>query len=54
MLEEARRNPDSFPELAGALFRAMRTGGRVGFEPVHWFNGDLFNDDAAELARVSV
>ena len=25
----------------------MRTGGRVGFESVHWFNGDLFNDDAA-------
>ena len=47
MLREARRAPDTFPELAGDLFRAMSTGGRVGFESVHWFNGDLFNDEAA-------
>ena len=47
MLRQAKRSPDTFPELAGDLFRAMNTGGRVGFESVHWFNGDLFNDDAA-------
>ena len=47
MLREAKRSPDTFPELAGELFRAMSRGGRVGFESVHWFNGDLFNDDTA-------
>ena len=47
MLQEAKRNPRTFPELARELFRAMSKGGRVGFESVHWFNGDLFNDDTA-------
>ena len=47
MLREAKRNPETFPELAGELFRAMSKGGRVGFESVHRFNGDLFNDDTA-------
>ena len=27
--------------------KSMQVGGRVGSEPVHWFNGDLFNDDDA-------
>ena len=47
MLKEAKRSPRTFPELARELFRAMSKGGRVGFESVHWFNGDLFNDDVA-------
>ena len=47
MLKEAKRSPRTFPELARELFRAMSKGGRVGFESVHWFNGDLFNDDTA-------
>ena len=47
MLKEAKRSPCTFPELASDLFRAMSKGGRVGFESVHWFNGDLFNDDTA-------
>ena len=47
MLREAKRNPETFPALAGELFRAMSRGGRVGFESVHRFNGDLFNDDTA-------
>ena len=29
------------------LFGAMSTGGDVGFEEVAWFNGGLFDDDAA-------
>ena len=33
--------------MARDLFAAMSTGGRVGFEPVAWFNGGLFDDDAA-------
>ena len=29
------------------LFGAMASGGDVGFEPVAWFNGGLFDDDTA-------
>ncbi|MDE0262111.1 MAG: class I SAM-dependent DNA methyltransferase [Bryobacterales bacterium] len=47
MLEQARRAPDRFTDLAGALFRGMATGGLVGFETVDWFNGGLFDDAAA-------
>ena len=47
MLQQARRTPADFPALAGELFRVMATGGRVGFEAVDWFNGGLFDDDAA-------
>ncbi|MDE0060131.1 MAG: class I SAM-dependent DNA methyltransferase, partial [Defluviicoccus sp.] len=47
MLEQARRRPDEFAELARDLFGAMSVGGRVGFESVAWFNGGLFDDDAA-------
>ena len=47
MLEQARRRPDEFAELARDLFGAMSVGGRVGFESVGWFNGGLFDDDTA-------
>ena len=47
MLEQARRQPDDFAELARDLFRAMSAGGRVGFESVAWFNGGLFDDETA-------
>ena len=47
MLEQARQRPDEFAALARDLFGAMSTGGRVGFEAVDWFNGGLFDDDAA-------
>ena len=47
MLEHARRRPDEFENLAHDLFGAMSTGGRIGFEAVAWFNGGLFDDDAA-------
>ena len=58
MLQQARRAPRHFPELAGALFRVMASGGRVGFEAVAWFNGGLFDDgealplDAADVDTV--
>ena len=45
MLEQARRTPLQFADLAGDLFRVMAFGGRVGFETVDWFNGGLFDDD---------
>ena len=44
MLEQARRTPAHFADLAGDLFRVMASGGRVGFETVDWFNGGLFDD----------
>ena len=47
MLEQARQRPDELADLARDLFGAMSTGGRVGFEAVDWFNGGLFDDDAA-------
>ena len=47
MLEQARRTPAQFADLAGVLFREMASGGRVGFETVEWFNGGLFDDDTA-------
>ena len=47
MLEQAQRTPTQFATLAGNLFGAMATGGLVGFEPVDWFNGGLFDDAAA-------
>ena len=47
MLEQARRTPVQFADLAGDLFRVMAAGGRIGFETVDWFNGGLFDDDTA-------
>lgn len=47
MLEHAASSPERFQELARDLFKAMQSGGRVGFEQVAWFNGGLFNDDVA-------
>ena len=47
MLERARREPGRFPEYASRLFGAMSTGGDVGFQAIAWFNGGLFDDDAA-------
>ena len=47
MLEHAAQRPEEFVDLAQDLFRAMRSGGRVGFEHVAWFNGGLFDSDEA-------
>jgi hypothetical protein len=47
MLASARARPAQFEQMARQLFGAMRSGGLVGFEAVEWFNGGLFDDDAA-------
>ena len=48
MLDASRRGLAPFQDNARALFAAMaRPRGRVGFVPVAWFNGGLFEDDAA-------
>lgn len=47
MLDAAQQEPEEFQSIASSLFKAMRKGGRVGFEAVEWFNGGLFDDDKA-------
>ena len=48
LLEQARRQPASFADMARILFGAMaKKDGLAGFEPVPWFNGGLFDDDPA-------
>ncbi len=46
MLKQARKHPDRFIDMSRVLFGNMATGGQVGFEPVVWFNGGLFEDGA--------
>ena len=46
MLDQSRRSPGEFEDMAGSLFAAMSSGGRVGFDSVPWFNGGLFDDDS--------
>lgn len=45
MIKAARPKPETFATHAKTLFAAMRSGGLVGFEPVEWFNGGLFDSD---------
>jgi len=45
MITAARPKPETFAIHAKTLFAAMKTGGLVGFEPVEWFNGGLFDTD---------
>ena len=47
LLRLARQKPEEFAEMASELFGQMATGGRVGYEAVAWFNGGLFDSDAA-------
>jgi len=47
LLETAVQRPQDFVGMAQDIFRAMQNGGRVGFEAVEWFNGGLFDGDAA-------
>ncbi|MEC5412573.1 class I SAM-dependent DNA methyltransferase, partial [Aurantimonas sp. C2-4-R8] len=45
MIERAIEEPSEFEGFARDLFVAMKSGGRIGFEKVAWFNGGLFDDD---------
>ncbi len=54
MLDASRRMVQPFEANARQLFAAMaRRGGMVGFIPVAWFNGGLFEDDAALTLTVA-
>ena len=47
LLTASHRDSSRFQRLAGDLFRAMKDrNGLIGFDPVPWFNGGLFDDDA--------
>lgn len=49
MLARARQRPDRSAIYASQLFAAMaKSGGEIGYTPVPWFNGGLF-DDATSL-----
>ena len=55
MLEICQSAPAEFQPFAQDLFAAMRSGGRVGFEKVEWFNGGLFDtDEALALEKADV
>ncbi|CAM3412116.1 class I SAM-dependent DNA methyltransferase [Paracoccus nototheniae] len=55
MIEGAERDPGMFEVDAGTLFKAMQSGGRVGFEQVEWFNGGLFDHaDALPLEAIDI
>ena len=45
MIKAARPKPETFETHAKTLFAAMKSGGYVGFDPVAWFNGGLFDSD---------
>lgn len=47
MLRAAKASPAQFAAHASTLFAAMKDGGLVGFEPIEWFNGGLFDTDQA-------
>lgn len=47
LLESSLAHPQTFPRHIRELFHAMRDGGWIGFDPVGWFNGGLFDDDTA-------
>lgn len=41
---EAGSNPDDLESMLRELFEAMAHGGRFGVKPIHFFNGNLFQD----------
>ena len=46
LLEAGLKHPANLPAMLENLFGAMATGGLIGFEPVDWFNGGLFDSPA--------
>lgn len=46
LVRAAQGKPDVFSADCRDLFAAMAKGGRFALEPVDWFNGGLFDDDA--------
>jgi len=53
-LKHAATRPNEFQALAQDLFKAMQSGGRVGFEQVAWFNGGLFKTTTAPCRWIAM
>jgi type II restriction/modification system DNA methylase subunit YeeA len=47
MLIASQKRPERFQGNASRLFGAMAEGGDIDFTPIEWFNGGLFQSDAA-------
>ncbi len=47
LLEAGLKDPGSLSPMLADLFGAMATGGRLGIEPIDWFNGGLFDSREA-------
>jgi type II restriction/modification system DNA methylase subunit YeeA len=47
LLQVSAADPDQFKPFAERLFSQMRTGGSFDLSRIEWFNGGLFDDDAA-------
>ena len=47
MLEAAKRHPERFVGYAREFFAVMSKGGEINYQPIDWFNGGLFESDAA-------
>lgn len=47
LVQSSQGKPDLFETRCRALFAAMSKGGDFALETVDWFNGGLFDDDAA-------
>ncbi|MBK8639913.1 MAG: class I SAM-dependent DNA methyltransferase [Chromatiaceae bacterium] len=52
LLDAGLKDPASLTGMLQDLFGAMAKGGRVGFDPVDWFNGGLF--DSADTLPLEV
>ena len=54
-LDAGRKQPETAEPLLKMLFGAMHKGGLAGFEPIEWFNGELFDsDDALPLLKPDI
>ena len=55
MLDASRADPAEFEPNSRILFEAMRSGGRIDFTKIEWFNGGLFDtDDTLPLEKQDV
>jgi hypothetical protein len=54
-LDAGRKRPETAEPLLKMFFGAMHKGGLAGFEPIEWFNGELFDsDDALPLLKPDI
>jgi type II restriction/modification system DNA methylase subunit YeeA len=55
LLAAGEKDPAALKAMLEELFAAMATGGRLGIEPIEWFNGGLFDSaDSLPLEKADV